>query len=238
MNETQRFMNNALKPFPQICPEKREKIFRYLSLVLETNRTTNLTAITNWEEAVIKHIYDSLMVTRLLTWANWSKVLDLGSGAGFPGVPLAIAFPQQAYYLLEANKKKADFLRLVKERFQLENLFILNERAEIIAHQEKHRSQYQTVTARAVAETAVLLELAVPFCQTGGLFVAYKGKNYQEEIAKANQAQETLGAVLKGKYQYELPFAMGDRTILIFQKKRPTPEKYPRRPGIPAKRPL
>lgn len=231
-------MNDVLQPFPEVDNEKKEKLFAYLNLVLETNRTTNLTAITNWEEAVIKHLYDSLNVIRLTDWTGWRKILDLGSGAGLPAVPLAITYPQQTYYLMEASRKKADFLQRVKEKLHIENIVILNDRAENLAHQKSFRGQHQIVTARAVAELAVLLELTIPFCETGGYILAYKGPNYQNEIAKAKQAQELLSAVLKQELPYQLPMDMGNRTLLFFQKTRPTPKKYPRRPGIPAKRPL
>lgn len=238
MKEAQRFLQEILQPISQLDLEKKERLYAYLALLLETNRRTNLTAITNWEEAVVKHLYDSLVVTELTAWAQWRRILDLGAGAGLPGIPLAIAHPQQTYYLLEASQKKAAFLQQVKDRLQLENIFVLNDRAETLAHQESHRGQYEVVTARAVAETAVLLELAIPFCQTGGYFVAYKGRNCQTEIAQAREAQQILGVVLKQELPYDLPLAMGQRNILLFEKTKPTPEKYPRRPGIPAKRPL
>ncbi len=238
MNKTQRFMNDILQPFTELDPEKREKLFAYLNLVLETNQSTNLTAITSWEEAVVKHLYDSLIIIRLTAWSQWQKLLDLGSGAGLPAVPLAITFPQQSYCLVEASRKKADFLHHVKEKLHLENIVIINDRAENLARQNDFRDQYQMVTARAVAEIAVLLELTIPFCATGGYILAYKGPNYQAEIDRAKQAQKILSAVLKQELSYRLPLEMGKRTLLLFQKTQPTPDKYPRRPAIPAKRPL
>ncbi|HHW12200.1 MAG TPA: 16S rRNA (guanine(527)-N(7))-methyltransferase RsmG [Firmicutes bacterium] len=238
MYSAQTFMNDLFQPFPELDAEKREKLFTYLQLVLETNRTTNLTAITSWEEAVVKHLYDSLVVIRLTAWAEWPKILDLGSGAGLPAVPLAITYPQQSYHLVEASRKKADFLHRVKAQLQLENIFIYNDRAENLAHQKEFREQYPMVTARAVAETAALLELTIPFCVTGGFVLAYKGPNYQTEIEKAKTAQDLLKVELKQELSYQLPLAMGERTLLLFQKTGPTLDKYPRRPGVPAKRPL
>lgn len=238
MSKAQQFMKGILQPFPEADQVKQEKLFAYLNLVLETNRTTNLTAITSWEEAVIKHLYDSLFVIRLTAWAQWPKILDLGSGAGLPAVPLAITYPQQTYYLLEASRKKADFLHIVKEKLELDNIVVLNERAENLARQDSFRGQYPMVTARAVAELAVLLELTIPFCETGGGVMAFKGPNYQAELEKAKQAQAILNTVLKEENSYQLPLDMGRRTLLYFQKTGPTPGKYPRRPGIPAKRPL
>lgn len=237
--KTQRdYLAGHLQTFPGITDEKIDRLFTFLQLVLETNRRTNLTAITDWEEAVVKHLYDSLFVTRWPSWAAALKILDLGAGAGFPGIPLAVLCPHQQYFLVEANKKKADFLSFVKERLRLANLWVINERAETIAHQETHREQYPVVTARAVASTAVLLELAIPLCTSKGYFVAYKGRSYQEELASAQNAIRLLGADLVEEVPYELPNALGERSLLIFQKKQKTPEKYPRRPGLPAKRPL
>lgn len=238
MNKAQSFLNDVLQPFSALDNVKREKLYVFLKLVLEENRTTNLTAITDWEEAVIKHLYDALMVTVLTKWEKWREVLDLGSGAGLPAVPLAITYPQQTYYLLEASQKKAAFLHLVKEQLALENIVILNDRAENLAHKKTLRGRYQMVTARAVAELAVLLELTIPFCAPGGYVVAYKGPNYQTELKKATRALLLLDTVLTEEWSYQLPYNLGWRTLLVFQKKRPTPEKFPRRPGIPAKRPL
>jgi len=238
MTTEREYLANLLQPFSGIDARKIEQLYAFLKLVLEANQKTNLTAITNWEEAVVKHLYDSLFVTCRLHWEGASRVLDIGAGAGFPGIPLAILYPQKKSFLVEASKKKAEFLSLVKEKLRLDNTFILNERAETIAHQKDHRGQYAIVTARAVASTAVLLELALPFCQQEGYFVAYKGRNYQEELEAAKNAMELLGAVLTEEIQYELPNTLGERSLLIFQKKKNTPGKYPRRPGIPAKRPL
>ncbi|HEY8345620.1 MAG TPA: 16S rRNA (guanine(527)-N(7))-methyltransferase RsmG [Bacillota bacterium] len=238
MRSEQEYLAKLLQPFPGINTGKIEQLYAYLKLVLEENQRTNLTAITDWEEAVVKHLYDSLFVTRWSRWTAALKIIDLGAGAGFPGIPLAILFPRQQYFLVEANKKKAEFLSSVKELLRLDNTFILNERAETIAHQQAHRSQYTIVTARAVASTAVLLELALPFCQQDGYFVAYKGKNYREELMAAQNAIGILGAVLSEEISYELPNGLGERNLLIFQKKHFTPAQYPRRPGIPAKRPL
>ena len=146
--------------------------------------------------------------------------------------------PTQNYYLAEASRKKAEFLALAKDRLQLRNVIILNERAETLAHQTNYRGQFNVVTARAVAATSVLLELALPFCQKGGYLIAYKGRNYQPEVSAAKQAQTLLGSELVQEIHYELPMGMGDRALLVFQKNKPIPDKYPRRPGIPAKRPL
>src|SRR5690606_19236764 len=160
----------------------------FLHLVLEVNQEKNLTAITDWEEAVVKHLYDSLIVMQWAQWPRQAQILDLGSGAGFPGLPLAISNPRHTYYLLEANQKKANFLALATKSLQLKNVLVLNERAEILAQQKPHRGAYQIVTARAVAATAVLVELAVPFCQIGGWFIAYKSRSYQKELLEAEKA--------------------------------------------------
>jgi len=238
MNSGLDYLGEFLQVFPGMDAGKINRLVIYLQLVLKKNQQTNLTAITNWEEAVIKHLYDSLMVVRWPFWPTASKILDLGTGAGFPGIPLAILCPQQQYCLVEANKKKAEFLSFIKNELRLDNISVVNDRAENIARQQKYREQYEIVTARAVANTAVLLELAIPLCQKDGYFIAYKGGNYQNELALAQNAIEILDAPLVKEIPYELPNDFGRRCLLIFQKTKTTPDKYPRRPGIPEKRPL
>ena len=212
--------------------------YQYLELLLQVNQKTNLTSITNWEEAVIKHLYDSLMLTEIEDLTKREQILDLGTGAGLPGIPLALAYPEHKIYLMEASKKKAEFLKLAKHKLKLNNTTVLNERAETLGHNAEHRGVYDLVVARAVAELTVLLELAAPFCQRNGLFIAYKGPHFSSELNGANQALRILGMEIHRIVRYELPLSMGARALLIFKKCGDTPPQYPRRPGIPAKRPL
>jgi 16S rRNA (guanine527-N7)-methyltransferase len=238
MNKAWKIIEQVLQPFSALDQDHLQQMQDFLQLVMEVNQKTNLTAITDWKKAVVKHLYDSLIVMQWAQWPRQAQILDLGSGAGFPGIPLAISNPLHTYYLLEANQKKAAFLDLAIESLKLKNVFVLNERAENLAHQPPHRGGYKIVTARAVAATAVLLELAIPFCQMGGWFIAYKSSNYQQEVVDAKNATEILGTGLRQEFYYELPEALGSRALLFFQKDKQTPERYPRRPGLPGKRPL
>ena len=238
MNTDLQIMQEHLKFFTALDQNKTERLYNYLAFVLEANQQINLTSITNWEDAVIKHLFDSLTISKLAWWTDYSLILDLGSGAGFPGIPLAITYPEKNFHVLEASKKKADFLKMVKHHLNLENLIILNERAETLAHQPEYREQYKLVVARAVAELPVILELAIPFCQNDGIFVAFKGPNYSLELEQAERAIQFFGVKLEQNYHYQLPLEKGVRTLLAFKKIKKTPEKFPRKAGIPAKRPL
>ena len=173
MNSKYQILREHLSFFSSLQQESLEKIYFFLEIVLEANKQTNLTSITDWEEAVIKHLFDSLAILK----TNWCKdraiVLDIGSGAGFPGIPLAIAYPEKEIHLLESIKKKTEFLIAAKKHLELDNLVIHKERAEVLARKPEYREKYPLVIARAVAELPIILELAVPFCsQNKGLFAA------------------------------------------------------------------
>ncbi len=239
MNSKYQILREHLSFFSSLQQESLEKIYFFLEIVLEANKQTNLTSITDWEEAVIKHLFDSLAILK----TNWCKdraiVLDIGSGAGFPGIPLAIAYPEKEIHLLESIKKKTEFLIAAKKHLELDNLVIHKERAEVLARKPEYREKYPLVIARAVAELPIILELAVPFCsQNKGLFAAYKGPQYKEEIERSKTAQKLLGVEYSNDYHYELPLNLGERRLLSFIKTQATSNKYPRRTGIPAKRPL
>ena len=238
MNDHLQTLELHLKDFACLDPDKIKSNYHYLELLLQANQRSNLTSITGWEEAVIKHLYDSLMLTEFADLSKTEQILDLGSGAGLPGIPLALAYPEQKVYLLEASKKKAEFLELAINKLNLANTLVLNERAENLAHHAGHRGMYDLVVARAVAELAVLLELAAPFCRKDGIFIAYKGPHFSSELNEAERALHLLGMEIDHITHYDLPLMMGARTLLIFRKTTETPPQYPRRPGITEKRPL
>ena len=211
-----------------------EKLGRYLALLLDANTRFNLTAITDANEAWTRHILDSLTLVPLLTSLEARSVLDVGSGGGLPGIPLAILMPDVQFALLEATGKKARFLEDVVIDLGLHNVKVVNERAETVGadHKSGHREQYDAVIARAVGRLPVLLELTVPMTKVGGHVLAMKGAQAAEEIADAKQALHMLHA------QVIDSIATPTGTLVIIEKVRKTPRLYPRTPGEPKRSPL
>jgi 16S rRNA (guanine527-N7)-methyltransferase len=201
------------------------------------NERTNLTAISGEHDIQIKHFLDSLTCLPALPPDPSLRLLDLGSGAGFPGLPITIARPDVRLCLLESVGKKAEFLRHVVARLGLADVRILTMRAEDAGRLADEREQYDVVTARAVAELRVLVELALPFCRVGGVLIAQKRAGIDEEIANAARALEALGGALRTCVPIVLP-GVEPRQLVIVDKVIPTPDRYPRRAGMPEKRPL
>ena len=212
----------------------------YYEELIAWNERANLTAITDYQEVQIKHFLDSLsclLVLAELPIERW-RHLDIGAGAGFPGLPLKIARPQMEMALLEAKKKRARFLQHLVERLELPGVAVIEGRAEELGHQPGEREGYDLVLARAVATLPVLLEYALPLCRIGGIFIAQKGPDIKEELEASQVALKLLGGRLREVKGFELAHSMGQRNLVVVEKVAPTPEKYPRRPGVPAKRPL
>lgn len=221
-------------------PEALAAFQTYYEELIDWNEQANLTAITDYREVQIKHFLDSLsclLVLVELPIERW-RSLDIGAGAGFPGLPLKIARPQIDLTLLEPKKKRLRFLQHLVERLELPGVAVIEGRAEELGHQPGHREGYDLVLARAVATLPVLLEYALPFCRTGGIFIAQKGPDIKEELEASQFALKVLGGRLREVKGFELPHSMGQRNLVVVEKVAPTPEKYPRRPGMPAKRPL
>ncbi len=211
---------------------------QYASILLRENAKYNLTAITAPEEIRQKHFEDSLaLLGDELSIAQGASLLDVGSGAGFPGVPLKIARPDLQVTLLEATAKKAQFLALLARELEL-TVRVLNERAEQAAHERAYREAFDVVTARAVAALPVLCELCLPFVKIGGVFAAYKGtaEKAERELRGAENAIEALGAQLERVHSEDTVY--GGRTRIILRKKAPTPPVYPRNYGLIKKKPL
>ncbi len=214
------------------------KLDQFLNLVIETNAHLNLTAITAYEEAYIKHLYDSLALIALPEFAGAHSVIDIGSGAGFPGIPLAICFPDKQFLSLDSTQKKINFQRQACESLGLTNLKAVWGRAEELAHQADYRENFDLALARAVSQTNVLLELALPFMKVHAAAVFYKGKDYERELTAIENALPVLGAQLDRTVPYLLPRDFGERALVVIEKIEPTPSQYPRKPGVPQKKPL
>ncbi len=210
----------------------------YLELT-DWNRRANLTTITQYEDVQVNHFLDALTVA--LVWrpaSDTPNVIDVGSGGGVPGVPLRIVFPEIRLTLLEATAKKAAFLRHLTERLELDDVETVVGRAEQIAHDERFRGGFDLVLARGIAPMPALAELTLPFAATGGIVVAHKKGDIGEETRQADGAIQMMGGRLREIRAVELPEFTDNRCLVVIEKVAATPAKYPRRPGIPAKRPL
>lgn len=215
-----------------------DQFAQYYTILLEKNKVMNLTTITDEREVYIKHFYDSLTISQAISLSGITSVIDVGTGAGFPGIPLKIAFPHLKVVLLDSLKKRVDFLQEVGRNLGLTDFEVIHGRAEDIAHDKDYREQFDLVTARAVAKLPILGEYCLPFIHLEGKFVAMKGAEIEEEVAFAKQALFLLGRATCRVVPLTLPEQMGERHLLVVEKKQPTPKRYPRKAGIPNKQPL
>jgi 16S rRNA (guanine527-N7)-methyltransferase len=214
----------------------------YYQELIEWNKKINLTAITDYSSVQVKHFLDSLTITLALSEEALAgqdfNIIDIGTGAGFPGVPLKIIFPQPRLVLIESTIKKTTFLHHIIHTLELENVEVLNSRAEEAAHSPLYREQFALVLSRAVALLPTLVELALPFCQIGGMFIAQKKGEIEQEVNRAKEAIAILGGKLNQIMKIGLDEFSDARYLLVIDKICPTPSKYPRRPGVPRRRPI
>ncbi len=215
-----------------------EALLTYKDILLEWNKKINLTAIIEEEDIVIKHFLDSLSCMGVGQLKDRGKMIDVGTGAGFPGIPLKLLLPNIELTLLDSLKKRVNFLREVVGQLGLEGVRCLHGRAEDYGRKEGYRDCYDYAVARAVAPLNVLVEYCMPFVKPGGYFICQKGINLEEELAEAQRAIGLLGAKIVDKKRIELPFSEITHSILVLEKTRESPTKYPRRPGRPTKNPI
>jgi 16S rRNA (guanine527-N7)-methyltransferase len=210
----------------------------YYRLLVEWNKLINLTSITDYEEVQVKHFLDSLSLVVAADFSRGLDIIDIGTGAGFPGIPLKIVFPNIKLTLLEATTKKTKFLEKVADELRLREVEIVAERAETAAHDLKHRESYDIVLSRAVAALPALAELMLPFCNIGGVCIVQKKGDIGEEIKQAEKAISVMGGKLKEVKAVELKELDDNRWLVILDKISLTPANYPRRSGMPEKRPI
>lgn len=215
-----------------------EKLEQFLELLAAKNEVLNLSAPMDKATMRVKHVIDSLMAARALEIKPGMFVLDLGAGGGLPGVPLAILFPEANFVLMDATEKKMEAVGEFIRALGLSNAKTVFGRAEELGHNPDYREQFDRVLARAVAPLRVLVELAIPFVHLNGKLIAWKGPDYVNELANAGRAFEALQAEAPQIKPYSLPEEMGERAFVIIPKIHQTPARYPRRDGMPAKRPL
>ena len=211
------------------------KLQEYKRMVIETNEVLNLTAITDSFEFDVKHLYDSLLISDYFDY-KFKNIMDLGSGAGFPGIPLAILLKDTNFYLVEPTKKRCDFLTRVKDALNLTNVTIINKRSEDL--DINFRGYFDFIVTRAVSRLNILLEISLPFLKTNGYLICYKGIKYQEEINDSIIALKILNSTIEEAKKETLPFLNEERFNIIIKKNKEKDKKYPRLYPIIKKRPL
>ncbi len=211
---------------------------QYYHQLIASNHQINLTSITEPDEVYGKHFYDSLTLATVVSFPHIETVIDVGTGAGFPGIPLKIAYPHLQVVLLDSLKKRVAFLEDVIRQLGLSGITCVHGRAEDLGHQKAYRQQFDVSVARAVAKLNILAEYCLPFVKVKGSFVAMKGAHVEEELHQAKRAFHLLGKASYQSHAFSLPDQLGLRTIIRVEKKKDTPHAYPRRAGIPKKQPL
>jgi len=212
---------------------------KYYEMLVEKNKVMNLTAITEYDDVLKKHFLDSLALSQLIKLDGKSaKLLDMGTGAGFPGIPLKIVFPELEITLMDSLNKRIVFLQEVISELGLTGITAVHGRAEEAALKQEYRGQFDFCVSRAVARLASLAEFCIPFVKQGGYFIPYKSGEIKEELQEAKFAIKELGAVYQQTYEYTLPNSDIQRTLLKIEKLKQTPKKYPRAGGKPLKQPL
>jgi 16S rRNA (guanine527-N7)-methyltransferase len=219
----------------ELSGQQLDQFRLYGDLLLEWNQKMNLTRIVEPQEIILKHFVDSLSISQYL---EGLKIADIGTGAGFPGVPLKIIRPDLKLYLVDSLNKRLDFLREVVLRLGLNEVEIIHARAEEMGRNRRYRAGFDIVTSRAVARLPVLLEYAVPLLKVKGIFIAMKGSQAEDELAEAKGALVKLGAEVVKVAKFSLGAEAEHRSIIIIQKISVTPDEFPRKPGVPSKYPL
>ena len=237
--ESKDILRQGLKEIGLDADDKMiNKFLRFKDLLIEWNRKMNLTGITEENQIMIKHFLDSLTCLTTGVIGNDMKIIDVGTGAGFPGIPLKVYHDNLDITLLDSLKKRVRYLEVVCQELGLEGVSVLHGRAEDYGNKEGYRERYDLAVARAVAELSVLCEYCLPFVKINGYFIAQKGPRVYEEVSKSKKAIDVLGGKIIDTMEVKLPFTDIEHTLVIIKKIRLTPKQYPRKAGTPSKKPL
>lgn len=219
-----------------------EKFETYRDLIFEWNEKVNLTSITDKDEFEIRHFVDSVEIADYISEKKFNRIIDVGTGGGFPGIPLAILFPEKSFLLMDSLNKKIKIINEIIQILGLKNVTALHSRAEDLAHKKEYRENFDFCASRAVAKLSVLCEYCLPFVKHNGIFAAYKSENVDEEINEAKNAITLLGSAIKEVSPYQIPDLSNNTTInrkiIYIEKIKKTPNEYPRKARMPEKTPL
>lgn len=233
------FLNEYIQKIGiELSQDKIDKLIKYYELLVEKNKVMNLTAIIEYKDVVIKHFADSISIIKAVNMSEVTNIIDIGTGAGFPGMVLKIVFPDVKITLLDSLNKRVNFLNEVITELQLKDINAIHGRAEDYAHNDTYREKYDLCVSRAVANLSTLSEYCIPYVKVGGKFVSYKAGECEEEINNAKKAVNMLGGKIEDTVDFILPETDISRTFVIIDKLRNTSVKYPRKSGLPSKEPL
>lgn len=221
-----------------LSPVQLEQFETYFRMLVEWNEKMNLTSITEKEEVYLKHFYDSISAAFFIDFHKVTTICDIGAGAGFPSIPLKICFPHLHVTIVDSLQKRITFLNELAKGLNLQDTTFYHDRAETFGQRKEKRESYDLVTARAVARLSVLSELCLPLVKKEGLFVALKASAADEEMQAGKKAVTVLGGEVVEKHSFFLPLEESERNIIVIEKKKQTPKKYPRKPGTPNKSPI
>lgn len=238
MNFADRLKNKAEKAGYVFSDRQTEQYEMFYHMVVEENKHMNLTSITEEEEFIDKHIMDSLSASRMISFDNISKCIDIGTGAGFPGIPLKIMYPDTEFLLLDSLKKRIGFLEKVIGEIGLDKISAIHSRAEDAARNPEYREQFDLCVSRAVAALPVLMEYCIPFVKKNGYFISYKSKKGMEEIEESAHCLKVLGSEIVKAEDFSISDMAAERLLIMIKKVKNTHHLYPRKSGIPSKKPL
>jgi 16S rRNA (guanine527-N7)-methyltransferase len=221
-----------------LSPEQLKQYEQYYETLVEWNEKMNLTAITEKGDVYLKHFFDSISAAFYFDFTKPLTICDVGAGAGFPSIPIKIAFPNIHVTIVDSLNKRINFLEHLASVLQLKNVRFVHDRAETFGQNKEFREQFDVVTARAVARLSVLSELCLPLVKKNGIFLAMKAASAEDEVKSAQKAIRTLGGMIIQKEKFILPMENSERNIILIQKEKSTPKQYPRKPGTPNKTPI